>query len=315
MKKVIFAIACTCLFLVTHASAAPIWSPTGPGTVVATDADIGDDLQAQFTYLLNPAGFSTRSWEFKTTATSTGQVTLDYQWTGFHAFFQVRTRLETIDGNGNTTIINDGPVNCCTSPSNGFNYTGQVVLDTVAGQPYGFRLSGSNFDSNNQLGGTFTIEIPTVEVAIDIKFCSDPNAFNCKQKGVLPVTIFGTDSFDVNDIDLSTLQLCNADLSFCTGSPKDWSVADRGSPSDAGAAQCALVEEVEQDYLTQDTFDDLDAAFYANEVKTVLGDFCTMDKGTISGALIVIGETEAGVLIHSVDVPNVGVDQLLKVNR
>ena len=302
-------------------SAAPIWSATGPGAVVVTDADIGDDSQAQFTYLLNPAGFNTRSWEFKTTATSTGQVTLDFHWTGFHAFFQVRTRLETIDANGNTTIINDGPVNCCTPPSNGFNYAGQVVLDTVAGQQYGFKLSGSNYDSNNQLRGTFTIELPLVEVAMDIKFCSDPNAFNCKKNGVLPVTIFGTDTFDAANIDTSTLQLCLEDLSDCTNSPRDWSLADRGDPnSDLGAAQCTLIEVdedvfEEQDYLTQDGFLDLDAAFEASEVQDMLGDFCAGPKNGVSPNLIIIGQTFEGALIFSVPLPNAGVDQLVKKNQ
>lgn len=307
---------------VSTASAAPIWSSSGPGTVVTTDADIGDDQEAQFTYLLNPAGFSTRSWEFTTTATSTGQVTINYNWAGFHAFFRVTTRLETIDANGDTTIIADGPVNCCTPPSGGFNYSGQVVLDVVAGQPYGFRLSGSNFDSNNQLGGTFTIDV-SIELAIDVKFCSDPNAFNCKAGGVLPVTIFGTDTVDVNNIDVTSLQLCTADLLNCTGAPKDWSVADRGDPnSDLGAAQCALIDtdddsipDTEVDYLTQDGFDDLDVAFYADEVQAILADFCAGPKNGISPDLVVLGTGIEGTVIYSVPVGNVGIDQLLKANK
>jgi len=306
--------------MASTAGAAPIWSATGPGTVVVTDADIGDDLQAQFTYLLNPAGFSTQSWEFKTFATSTGQVTLDFNWTGFHAFFRVTTRLETIDGNGSTTIINDGPVNCCTPPSNGFIYSGQVVLDTVAGQQYGFKLSGSNFDFNNQLGGTFTIDIPLVEVAMDIKFCSDPNAFNCKKRGVLPVTIFGTNTFDAANIDVSTLQLCLDDLSVCTNGPRDWSLADRGDPnSDLGAAQCTIIEIEdgvfeEQDYLTLDGFDDLDAAFEASEVQDMLGVFCDGPKNGVSPDLVIIGQTVEGAMIYSAPIGNSGIDQLVKKN-
>lgn len=309
---------------VSTVSADPIWTASGPGSVVTTDADIGDDQQAQFTYFLNPAGFSTRSWEFKTTASSTGQVTINYNWAGFHAFFQVTTGLETIDANGNTTIIADGPVNCCTPPSNGFNYSGQVVLDTVAGQQYGFKLSGSNFDSNNTLQGTFTIDLEPVEVAMDIKFCSDPNAFNCKKKGVLPVTIFGTDTFDIDNVDVSSLELCiAADLLNCTEAPKDWSVADRGDPhSDLGAAQCALVDtdddlipDTEVDYLTQDGFDDLDAAFYADEVQAMLGVFCAGPKKGVSPDLLVLGETLEGAVIFSVPIGNAGIDQLVKANR
>ena len=191
---------------------------------------------------------------------------------------------------------------------------------------YDFTIDGmtsAQWLDDNDSASTWTgsIELDScIEVVVDIKFCSDPNAFNCKKKGVLPVTIFGTDNFDVADIDLSTLALCNADLSMCTGAPKDTSVADRGSPSDAGAAQCAIIEVEEgvfeeQDYLNQDTYDDLDAAFVADEVKDIVGDFCTLGKGATSDPLIVTGMTVGGDVFYSVPVPNVGVDQLLKANK
>jgi len=160
-----------------------------------------------------------------------------------------------------------------------------------------------------------------VEVAIDIKFCSDPNAFNCKKKGVLPVTIFGTADFDVEDIDISSLQLCTADLVSCTNAPRDSSVADRGDPEfDLGAAMCAVIEVEEdvfeeQDYLTQDGYLDLDAAFEASEVQDMLGTFCSDVKGASSDPLVIIGETLGGTAIFSVPVPNVGTDQLWKANK
>lgn len=168
---------------------------------------------------------------------------------------------------------------------------------------------------------TLVPETGDVEVAIDIKFCSDPNAFNCKKKGVLPVTIFGTDELDVADIDISTLQLCTEDLSVCTSAPVDYSIADRGDPSsDLGAAMCELVEDpplsgilVEQDYLTTDGFLDLDAAFSATEVQEMLGTFCGGDKNTASETLIITGSTTDATPIYSVPIGNTGTDQLWKV--
>jgi hypothetical protein len=160
-----------------------------------------------------------------------------------------------------------------------------------------------------------------IEVAIDIKFCNDPNAFNCKKKGVLPVTIFGTDSFDVADIDVNTLKLCTEDLSVCTGGPRDYSIVDRGDPtSDLGAAQCALLEVddgivEEQDYLTLDGYLDLDAVFEASEVKDMLGTFCSDVKGATSEPLVITGTTLGGATIISVPIPNLGTDQLWKVNK
>lgn len=156
-----------------------------------------------------------------------------------------------------------------------------------------------------------------IVVHIDIKFCSNPNAFNCKKGGVLPVTIFGTEDFDVLDIDVSTLQLCTEGGS-CTGAPRDYSIDDRGDPTtDLGAAICSLDPETgdELDYLNMDGWDDLDAAFEASEVQAMLGVFCDDVKGATSEPLVIHGTTWDGTPVISVPVPNVGTDQLWKVNK
>jgi hypothetical protein len=163
------------------------------------------------------------------------------------------------------------------------------------------------------------VGVAAFPVAIDIKFCSDPNAFNCKKNGVLPVRIFGTDTFNVADIDISTLQLCTVDLSACTNAPKDWSTFDRGTPEDAGVAQCDLDPTTGEEldfFIISDGFLDLDVAFEASEVQTILGDFCTEgDKGDVSEALVIIGETYGGVPIYSVPADdNTGIDRLVKKN-
>jgi hypothetical protein len=150
--------------------------------------------------------------------------------------------------------------------------------------------------------------ISAIEVSIDIKFCRNPNKFKCKGNKDLPVTIFGSGELDVAEIDLSTLQLCLEDLSECTGSPVDWSMADRGDPnSDLGADRCAIG--------TQDGFDDLDAAFEASEVQAMLGDFCGGPKNGVSDALIITGSTIGGTPIFSVPLDDTGIDQLVKKNK
>ena len=138
----------------------------------------------------------------------------------------------------------------------------------------------------------------------------------------MPVTIFGTASFDVSDIDLSTLQLCTADLLNCTSGLKDWSIADRGDPSsDLGAAQCAFADPdgdgifEEQDYLNPDGFLDLDAAFFASEVQAMLGAFCGGPKDGVSPDLVITGSTFGGVPIISAPIGNTGIDQLVKKNK
>ncbi len=46
---------------------------------------------------------------------------------------------------------------------------------------------------------------PTNLIAIDIKPGSDPNSINPTNRGVIPVAILGSDTFDVADIDVTTL--------------------------------------------------------------------------------------------------------------
>ncbi len=212
-------------------SAAPVFSAAGPGTVIVTDADLGDDLQAQFTYNMRPAGFSTRTWTFLATATTTGPITINYQWRGFHAFFAVTTLLETIDSAGTTGIISDGPVNCCTSPSAGFNYVGQVTLNTVAGQQYGFRLGGSNFDSNNVLRGTLTISRPDDDgdnVANEDDYCPDT---------VIP------EGVPTNGLGTNRWALVDSDFNFDTTAPSGNGPGRSYSTSDTAGCSCEQIIE------------------------------------------------------------------------
>jgi hypothetical protein len=191
------------------------------------------------------------------------------------------------------------------------------------GIPDGYSFDGlpGYYDDND---GAFSIQWDIMRVDIDIKFCGDPNVFNCKTKGkgVLPVTIFGTESFDVTQINISTLQLCREDNSACTNGPKDWSIGDRGDPtSDLGASQCALLEVEtgifeEQNYLNPDGFLDLNVAFVASEVQDMLGaSFCSGPKDGVSPALVITGLTFDGTPIYSVPFPNAGIDQLVKKKK
>lgn len=49
--------------------------------------------------------------------------------------------------------------------------------------------------------------IPVIEVGLDVKPGSDPNAVNTKSKGQLPIGIYGSDTFDVRDIVVSDLMI------------------------------------------------------------------------------------------------------------
>lgn len=156
------------------------------------------------------------------------------------------------------------------------------------------------------------------ELDMDIMFCKSPNSFNCKTKGPLQSTLFGTGTFDVADIDPATLQLCLEDLSACTGAPANFAYDDRGNPlTDLGAGVCAVNPETleEEDFLNQDGFFDMNVVFEAEQVQAILGDFCAQDKGAISDTLVIIGSTFDGDPLTSVAIGDTGVDQLVKQDK
>jgi hypothetical protein len=52
--------------------------------------------------------------------------------------------------------------------------------------------------------------LPTISVEIDIKPGSFPNSINLRNKGVVPVAILGTSDFNVDDVDVSTVEFAGA---------------------------------------------------------------------------------------------------------
>ena len=139
------------------------WAGSGSGTTtVVSDGSAGP---AVFQY--QDLGEFSGSWNFSTTASTTRTVNLTYDYTGFNAFFAVTVGLEAYvtheTSTTTTSLVNAGPVDCCTPPSGGFTYSGSVTLSVQAGDTYGFMLQGSNFDSNMTLQGTLTVDEPCTQ--------------------------------------------------------------------------------------------------------------------------------------------------------
>jgi hypothetical protein len=173
------------------------------------------------------------------------------------------------------------------------------ITITPTASPYG---SGAAF---------FRVDAIGQFVDIDIKFCSDPNAFNTKKKGVLPVTIFGDADLDVWDIDIDTLRLCTdaAGTTCTTSAPKSWSVADRGEPGDAGTDECI------EDVANTDGYDDLDVGFYAHEVtEMLLKEWGLLERGVEVGPLYLVGNLNDDTPIGSKGIGDVGIDKLVIKN-
>ena len=139
------------------------WSGSGTGTTtVISDGSSGP---AEFTYSAVNIPSRTGSWEFRTTAASTGTHILDWDYSGFHAYFNVRVGLDAFIDDGATvttiSLVNAGPANCCTAPSGGFQYSGAEAFTVQTGDVYGFRMRGSHFDRDNRLLGTLTVSEST----------------------------------------------------------------------------------------------------------------------------------------------------------
>ncbi len=146
----------------------------------------------------------------------------------------------------------------------------------------------------------------TVTAPIDIKFCSNPNGFNCKKNGVLPVTIFGTSGLDVSEISIGTVELCLAsDTSQCVSALGAGPAKDRGNPdTDLGTARC------NRDVANPDGRDDVDVKFDSREVASLFG--CSdLRKGDASPALLIKGQLNDGTPFISNAVNSSGIDQLL----
>ena len=147
----------------------PVDSPwTGSGSGTTTVVSDGSSAAAEFTYD-NSGVSASGSWEFKTTAASAGTHDLQWAYTGNHAFFAVTVSLDAFVDRPyltNVTTVNlvsSGPVNCCATPSAGFDYSGTETFTVQAGDVYGFRLSGSHGDSTPNLFGTLTVDEATTD--------------------------------------------------------------------------------------------------------------------------------------------------------
>lgn len=177
-------------------------------------------------------------------------------------------------------------------------------------------------DAYNALYEAFEVEPGTCPLVgdliadIDIKFCSNPNGFNCKSGGVMPMTVFSSDLLDVYDIDLDTVQLCLADddtTCIDASSLRDANYFDRGNPDDVGAAECAINEETgeEEYFLNPDLIDDLELAWDKKDVVGMLFDDCDgFGKGEASPTLIFKAETYDGLGVTSTPLDDPGIDQV-----
>jgi hypothetical protein len=148
---------------------------------------------------------------------------------------------------------------------------------------------------------------PDIEFNWDLKFCSFPNAFNCKRtRGNVPLTIFGSADIDVSQIDISSLRLAlEDDPAMATGAPASTRpLADRGSPGDVNTADTCIWDDVNSvNVENPDGFLDLDVGFSAAEVANVA---CPIAKKSSSKPLIVTGTLIDGTPLEALNTQVLG---------
>ncbi len=162
LLPILLLAAALALVVARPAAAAPLDTPwTGSGTGTTKVVSDGVKADPQFDY--DAPGVWSGAWTHSAIAGSTRSVPVKWDYSGLHAWFQVRVSLERFVSRGGVdvakeTLVNAGPAVCCTAPSNGFAYSGSSTFAVQKGDVYGFRMAGSNGDYNRILRGSLKLQ-------------------------------------------------------------------------------------------------------------------------------------------------------------
>ena len=143
------------------------WSGSGTATTTV-NFDGTTNIEPQLEYAVT--GFNGK-WEFGATAATARKQPVTWHYKGFHSWSSVTVAIERYVIRGGTHVVREtlqsaGPVSCCTSPSDGFFYTGTVEFDLQPGDKYGFRMAGSHNDVARALSGKLTLSVPDVTAPV-----------------------------------------------------------------------------------------------------------------------------------------------------
>ncbi|MBL9119554.1 MAG: hypothetical protein JNL80_06555 [Phycisphaerae bacterium] len=114
--------------------------------------DPAEFLAASYDVDLSAAasGVTGRQATYLSTASSGGTVTLDWHYSGFHAYFLAYAQLVFFSGGQDLTVYD-------ASVFGSFSASGAATFDVLPGETWGLRAGGGNFDSYSVLRGTVTI--------------------------------------------------------------------------------------------------------------------------------------------------------------
>ena len=210
---------------------------------------------------------------------------------------------ETISGLEFTNLNNNGPsgipvefeLSGSGTLSSGMAFDLLGTFDAATAGAPSVVLQGDDVLVSGDLTAA-ALTVHPIEVWLDIKPHSYPNPINLGSKGVVPVAVYGTDDFDVNDVDLATLTLAGA-------SPKE-----KGSKGKTGSYEDINDDEI-MDLIVH--FCTPDLQLYTTSVEAVL------EGELFNGALITgaddikIVPSQGGSSLPSMIVPEPGTVSLL----
>ncbi len=191
----------------------------------------------------------------------------DHNWQSFTLSESSTVRIETLseDQEDDTTLALYG--GCSAGDPGGFIDSNDDVddgflsrIETDCLDPGTYYVDVGGF-ADSEMPDDFELKITVVRscslrIAVDIKPGSDPNSINTKncKKGVIPVAILGSDTFDVTTVDVTKLKF---------GPSRASPTHDLTKPS----ANTKHLEDVNYDYIT-----DLVSHYRCGETGIVSGD-------------------------------------------
>jgi hypothetical protein len=111
----------------------------------------------RLTYDLNNSiAWSGQTWEYRAAAAETGQLHYRWSYSGLHAWYQASARVTAFVERGGVTIQSTELFN--QGVHGAFGGSGISSFGLAAGDVYGFRIYGKNFDSNSILSGNLDIQ-------------------------------------------------------------------------------------------------------------------------------------------------------------
>jgi hypothetical protein len=139
------------------------WVNTGPGSVSVTESTYG--VQFEY-YLQSNLVHDGQTWVFSAVASADTELFYIWDYAGNHAWYNTVSKLEVFIERNGVGIRNEILMDL--TPFGAFTASGDLSLQLDAGDTYGFRVTGRNYDSNNFLFGTLSIySSPRVEPVID----------------------------------------------------------------------------------------------------------------------------------------------------